>query len=294
MGALNRFWLAVLVVAAAGVAALLVLGRTTSPPGGTATAPLVVRARFVPASVSFGDRVDARVVVVVDRAAVRPSTLKIVAGVAPLTQLATPRTTRTTRGDIATITYAVPATCVTDRCVSAGGGVALRLPRATVTVETRSGSGVKAEAVWPTLHVRGRVRAADIAGRPRFLGDASPTAPTYRVTPSSLATLLDVLAVLLALGGIALAAFEARRLARRRRARPLDGGELARALRLARAAESRTPPDRRRALGLLARVLDRRDAHLADEASRLAWARPQPEPESISGLVAEVEHEVPT
>ncbi|MGZ4389910.1 MAG: hypothetical protein ACXVZL_11070, partial [Gaiellaceae bacterium] len=65
-------------------------------------------------------------------------------------------------------------------------------------------------------------------------------------------------------------------------------------LRLAREAESRPPPDRRRALGLLARLLGSRDGRLATAASELAWAKPQPEREAMSGLVAEIEHEAPS
>jgi hypothetical protein len=295
VGALTRLGLAAVVVAAAAVAAVLLLGRSESPPGIAATAPLVVRAGFEPTTVAFGDRVVARVVVLLDRTAVRPSTLKLAAGVAPLTQLAAPRTTRTTRGSLSIVTYEVPAVCVTDGCVAPAGNLALRLRGVTATVATRSGGVAHAAVAWPVLHVHGRVNASDLAGaRPHFRGDTTPAAPSYRIAPSTLAALLDALAVLLVLGGVALAASEARRLARRRRGHAAAGGELERALRLAREAESRTPPDRRRALGLLARLLDHRDARLAAEASGLAWAKPQPELEAMSGLVAEIEHEVPS
>jgi hypothetical protein len=295
VGALTRFGLAVLLAGAGAVAVVLLLGRSESPPAIAATAPLVVRAQFEPRAVTFGDRVVARVVVLLDRTVVRPDTLKLTAGVAPLTQLTTPRTTRTTRGSLSAVTYEVPAVCVTDGCIASAGDLALRLPRVTATVATRRG-GVAHEAVaWPVLHVHGRVNAADLAGTlPHFGGDSTPAAPSYRVAPSTLAALLDGLAVLLVLAGIAFAASEARRLARRRRGHAAAGGELERALRLAREAGSRPTPDRRRALGLLARLLGRRDARLAAEASELAWAKPQPELDAISGLVAEIEHDVPS
>jgi hypothetical protein len=294
VGALSRIAVAVVVVAAAAVAAVLLLGRGEAPPAIVPTAPLAVRAVFDPPTVSFGDRVVARVVVLLNSTAVRPDTLKLTVGVAPLTQLAAPQTTRTTRGNLAVVTYEVPAVCVTDGCIAPTGDLALRLPRVTATVSARSGSVTRAAVAWPVLHVHGRVNAADLVGRPHFRGDTTPAAPSYWIAPSTLAALLDGLAVLLVLGGFAMAALEARRLVRRRRARAPGGGELERALRLAREAESRPPPDRRRALGLLARLLDRRDARLAAEASGLAWAKPQPEPEAISGLVEEIEHEVPS
>jgi hypothetical protein len=297
VGALTRVALAVLVVVAAGAAAaVLLLGRSESPPPPiAATAPLVVRAGFDPPTVTFGDRVVARVVILLDRTVVRPDTLRLVPGIAPLTQLSAPRTTRATRGNLSIFTYEVPGVCVTDGCIAPAGDLALRLPRVTATVATRGGGVTRTAIAWPVLHVHGRVNASDLAGaRPHFRSDTAPAAPSYRIVPSSLAALFDVLAVLLVLGGVAVAASEARRLVRRRRGRVEVGSELERALRLAREAESRPAPDRRRALGLLARLLDRRDTRLAAEASGLAWAKPQPKPEAMSGLVAEIEQEVPS
>lgn len=295
MGALTRFGLPVLVVAAAAVAAVLLLGRSESPPAVAATAPLAVRAGFDPTTVTFGDRVVARAVILLDRSLVRPGTLKFTADMAPLTQLAAPRTTRTTRGGVTIVTYEVPAACVTDRCVGPAGDLPLRLPRVTASVVTQSGGFVRGAAPWPVLHVHGRVNAADLAGaQPRLRGDATPDAATYRLAPSTLAVLLDALAVLLVLCGVGVAAYETRRLALRRRGRVGSGGELKRALRLAHEAESRPPPDRRRALGLLSRLLGPRDGRLATAASELAWAKPQPAREEMSGLVAEIEHEVPS
>ena len=121
MGALTRIGLAALVVAAAAVAGVLLLGRGESPPALAATAPIVVHAGFDPPTVTFGDRVVARVVVLLDRSVVRPATLKLTADVAPLTQLAAPVTTRTVRGDTTIVTYAVPAACMTQGCIAPSG-----------------------------------------------------------------------------------------------------------------------------------------------------------------------------
>ena len=85
-----------------------------------------------------------------------------------------------------------------------------------------------------------------------------------------------------------LAGATATRLYRRRHGlEPLTG--LERALALARDAERRPARDRRRALGLLARVLGPRDPQLADEAEHLAWSAPAPTPVALADLVAEVE-----
>jgi len=296
VGALTKVALGALAVAAVAVAAVLVIGRSAPAPAAVApVAPLSVRAGFDPPTASFGDRVAARVVVLMDRDAVRPSTLKLVADIAPLTQLAAPRTAKTTDGRLAIVTYEVPAACLSDSCVARTGDLPLRLPRVHASVVNRDGATLRDAVAWPVLHVHGRVNAGDVAGSsPRFRADATPQPPDYRIAPSTLAALLDALAVVLVLGGVLLAAVELRRHVSRRRARSAHGGELERALRLAHEAESRPAPDRRRALGLLARVLDGRDRRLASQASDLAWARAQPERADVSGLVAEVEREVPS
>ncbi|HEY3541246.1 MAG TPA: hypothetical protein VGK79_01780, partial [Gaiellaceae bacterium] len=76
----------------------------------------------------------------------------------------------------------------------------------------------------------------------------------------------------------------------RRRRGTVTVDELERALRLVREAEARPPADRRRALGLLARLLDARDGRLAGAARTLAWSRPEPEPAAVDDLVDDVRH----
>jgi hypothetical protein len=71
---------------------------------------------------------------------------------------------------------------------------------------------------------------------------------------------------------------------------PLTG--LERALALARAAEERPTPDRRRALGLLARLLGSRDPRLAGAADDLAWSAPAPTSDAVADLVTQVEQKV--
>ena len=88
----------------------------------------------------------------------------------------------------------------------------------------------------------------------------------------------------------------ARELARRRRRREEERlaalSPLERALALAREAERRGPVERRKALGLLARVLGGREARLAGTAAELAWSPQRPSPEQVEALVGDVEREV--
>jgi hypothetical protein len=274
-----------LVVLAAGV---FVSAASAEPP------PLAVRATFDAPTVRFAAAIRARVVVVLDATRVDPDSLRIVDDLAPLTSLSPGRTTRTTRGDTITVTLVRTFSCLSSSCVSPRGDATPALPQVRVTVATLRGETLGTKATWPTLHVQGQVSRADL-GRspPPFRADTTPAPPSYRLAPSTLAWLLYGVAVVLALAGAALAVHEARGLARRRRGEPTVD-ELERALRLAREAENRPPPDRRRALGLLARLLDRRDRRLSGAASDLAWAEPEPEQAALATFVADVEREVPS
>jgi hypothetical protein len=284
VGSLRRF-VAGVVVLAAGVFAS---AAWPDPP------PLAVRATFDTPTVQFARAIHARVVVVLDATRVHADSLRIVEDLAPLTSLSPGRTTRTTRGNVITVTLERTFSCLSSSCVSSRGEATPTLPPVTVTVATLGGETLGTKATWPTLHVQGRVTKVDLGrSRPPFRSDTTPAPPSYRLAPSTLAWLLDSAAIVLALAAAALALHEARGLARRRRGEPTVD-ELERALRLAREAESRPPPDRRRALGLLARLLSPRDRRLSGAASELAWAEPEPERAALATLVADVEREVPS
>jgi hypothetical protein len=288
VGALRRTAAVAIVVAAAAAVAVLYLGRSASLPPLAPTAPIVVRASFDPSAPGFGDRVLARVVVELDRRAVQASTLRISDGVAPLTQLGPAQTTRVVRGDLELMTVVVPESCLSDPCVAHAGVTALRFGRARATVSARDGGRKSASSAWPTLRVRGRVLASDLASsQPNFEADSSPLAPSYRVSPSTLATVLDVLAVLCAIAAVAFAAWQIRVSSARRPVVRRDGDALLRALALAREAEALPVPDRRRALGLLARLLGRDKLQTA--ASDLAWSERKPQPDEVEALVSEIE-----
>jgi hypothetical protein len=290
MGSVTRFVLPGAVLAAAAVAGVLLLGRADSSARATPSAPLLVRASFDSPRVAFGDRLTARVTVLVDRSLVRPDTLRLSDDLAPLTEVGPARTTETTHGRLTAVSVETTAACLTDPCVARSGDTPLRLPRVTVRVESRDSRVLRADARWPTLHVGSRVSSDDLARlRPRFVADTAPPAPGYAVAPSTLAAVLDALAAVLAAACVVLTVGL---IVRRRTGAAPAAGELETALRLAREAESRPPADRRRALQLLARRLDARQQRLAGAARDLAWSEPPPERQDVSRLVAEVEREV--
>jgi len=279
MGAVTRIAVAGTAVAGAAAAGVVLLGHRTSSPDVAPSAPVAVRATFDPPVVQFGDPVTAQLVILLDRRAVRAQTLHVSEGLAPLTPLAAARTTRTVSGRLETVTITQRLACLTDPCVARS----LTFPPVHVTV-----SGGRATAHFRQLRVRGRVDAADLAASPPpFVADVAPGAVTYAVSPQTAAAVLDGVAALAAIAAVALLARHA--LERGRRARRAPAGDaLARALRLARESEGRDAPDRRRALGLLARLLD---GGLGRLASELAWSSPRPEPEAVDELVSRVEGE---
>jgi hypothetical protein len=250
-------------------------------------APARVSAALDRDTVEFADPVTATVTVFLEQGAA-PGGVRVHASVSPLTQLGGARVSDTTRAGARTVTYSVRASCLDQRCLSTTGG-AKRIALRPAVVEIGS---QRVTATWPVLEVRGRVSRADVARtHPPMRSDASPPAVTYRIAPARLALALDAAAALLAAAGLLLAGWTAvSLLRRRRRAAPPSG--LGRALALAREAQRRAPPDRRRALGLLARLLDARHPRLAGTADDLAWSAPPPTPDALADLVTRVEHEV--
>jgi hypothetical protein len=148
-------------------------------------------------------------------------------------------------------------------------------------------------AAWPTALVASRLRPADLAGAaPRFRAQTQLPPFSYAVAPGPLTAGLTTAAGLLAVASLLLVGREAVRLRARRvlgaasRLSPLEA-----ALAFTReAARRRDPPDRRKALGLLARVLERDgDKRLVEAAGALAWAEPFPTPARTEELADEVE-----
>jgi hypothetical protein len=267
------------------VAALLALGHSASTPTIAPTAPVEVAATFDPAVPQFGDRILARVVIALDTRRLRPQTMRLTDDLSPLTQLGAARTSRLTQGSVELVTVVVPVSCLTAECVAPTGVAHVGLPRVHASVLARDGRIARASAAWPTLSVRGRVTKSDLAARtPPLEADTTPPTLTYRIAPETLSTLLSLLALLCALGAIAIAGWEAHLRVERRRRQP---AALERALRLTREAERLPAADRRRALALLARALARDQRSGA--VQKLAWSEPVPEPHELEELVTDIE-----
>ena len=288
MGPLTRVAAAAAVLAAGAVAGVLVLGRDARAPAVPTSAPLTVRATITPPISGFGDRLVARVAVLVDPRVVDSRRVQVSENLAPLTPLGPLRARRSAGA----VTIELPVSCLAADCTSDGGARSVNLPAVRVEAPGRRGGTVAVEARWPTLEVRGRVLSSEVDVRraPHFRANLSLPVVSYAVSPSTLAWLLDALAVLLVLAAVALAARQALLWARRPRA--VQGSELARALELARQSRLRPVADRRRALGLVARVLGEREEPLSSPASELAWSAVQPSQDELAELVERVSREV--
>jgi hypothetical protein len=130
-----------------------------------------------------------------------------------------------------------------------------------------------------TVHVRPRVTPEQVAAaKPPY---RAPTSLPARSGMGTAAGLFFAAAALLALLAGGLVAGE---LWRRREQAPVD--PLRRALLLVRESAVRPPRDRRRALDHLAATLG--EAPPAESATRLAWSRPEPEPDPTLAIADEV------
>jgi hypothetical protein len=235
--------------------------------------------------VLFGDTFSARVTVTADPDEVDVSSIRVTSPLAPLTRLSRTRVSREEQGSLETVTFDVTAACLDQRCVAASGPQELRLAPVRVSATAHDGAPLTGTATWPRFTIRGRVASArDSTGE--FRTDLDPPPVTYRVSPGRASSLLFLTALALAAAAIVLAVLRTLRLVRLRDEVPLT--DLERALLLARQSEGRPPADRRRALGLLARVLGTREQPLAEDASTLAWSAPEPTPDSVSSLVDDV------
>lgn len=243
-----------------------------------------------PPAPRFGDQVDATASVVVGDG-VDAGSLRAVGGFGPLEIVSGPVVDRRERDGRTEVSFRWVVVCLSEDCAPGERPRTIALPALRVTGKTTDGSPVATAVRWPRLSVVGRVTAAEAgAASPPLRRETTLPSPTYRASPGAVAATLDVLAaVLLA----AAAALGARGLVRRRRRRAEERlarlTPLERALLYARESEGRPPDDRRRALGLLGRVLGGSGNPLGGTASRLAWSPPEPSVAEVETVVDDVE-----
>jgi len=290
VGTLTRVGVVALLIIAAAIG-LLALGRSVSSPHAGATSATTVRTSFEPPAVQFGDPLTLHIAARFDNRVVLPGTFRLTSSVAPLTQLGPTTTKRTSRGHLTVVSMSIPTVCVVEACVKRPGETRVKLPIVAGHVTGVDGRLRAVTAAWPPLLIGSRIVSSDLSRTsPVLRADTAPAAPTFRIAPDRLALMLDVLSVLLAATGIWLGSRQVLAIVRRRR-ETAEADQLDVALRQVRESESRTAPDRRRALGHLARILDRRGLDHVEATNDLAWSRPAPTTDGVSELAGRIESE---
>ena len=252
--------------------AVVLAGVAAGVPVASAASP-TIRASVDRASPLFGDPFTYVVEARFSRDGDGGDAAQVVADPGPFAVLAPPRVERSTLGDEVVLTVTQRLACLSTACVPTGASRAVLLPRAEVEVD-----GAVATAAPVVVHVGARVAEAAVdADEPGYRTSAELPPPTTRFEPGLGIALLVSAGILLAVVGIVLAAYGIVK-GSARASRSRDPSPLARALRLLRESSTRPPPDRRRAAGLLSRLLSagRNTADLAADAQRTAWSRPDP------------------
>jgi hypothetical protein len=293
------------IVAAAGAGALLLvllvgtgLGWWGGGTEGAAPAKrLVVRTSLEPRPTFFGDAVTARIDVQVDPGLVSADSIRVVPSFEPFVPAGSPQVTRSRSGRREIVSYRYTIQCHADECLptpkkETRWAHAVALKPVVVTAES-GGQQLKASARWPKMTVMSRMQKGDIgSGEPSFRRPTTMPAASYRVAPGAAANVLTIVAALLGLLAIALLVRELLAYLERRRRRALVRlTPLEEALAYTRDAAHRPDPaDRRRALELLARTLEREGVpDLAGTAGDVAWSEESPSSDSALELADRVE-----
>jgi hypothetical protein len=260
--------------------AVVLAGLAAGVPVATAGSPSI-RASVDRATPRFGDPFTYVAEARFSREADRGDAAQVLADPGAFAVLAPPQTERATIGEDVVLTVTQRLACLSIACVPTGASRAVLLPRASVDL-----GGAVATAAPVVVSVGARVADAAVnAGEPQYRTATELPPPTTRFEPGPVVALLASAGILLAVVGIALAGYGALQ-GTARASRRRDLSPLTRALRLLRESSTRPPADRRRAAGLLARLLGTggSDANLATEAQHVAWSRPDPSPRDAEVL----------
>jgi hypothetical protein len=264
-----------------------------------ALAVLIFALAFVPAAGAAGAldvhvTVDHRSVGVGDpfrytvEARAASATLNVIADTGSFAVVAAPKTSRSHSDGLTVVRIEQTLACLDRGCAPGAQPRNVLLPAARA-ISAGGSAAAPAAAITLVPRVPASAVAAPRAVYRRQVGVPPPSTP---VSPGLAAAFLAAAAILLA----ALAALLAWRGVRRERTLPVRerlAGGLERALRLLRESAGRPVPDRRRAADYAGRAAAARGgAQVAGEASRVAWAPPDPEPADIGALAERIESAV--
>jgi hypothetical protein len=259
------------------LAALVVLVAVAHVPAALAGS-IVVSTSITPQSSRLGDVIHATLTVRADG----PAT--VAEGFSPFAVVRS-TSSRTASGGITETTWQFDLQCLQAQCAPGPGARTVTLAPSTVRVGSSS-----VAAHVPTVTIVPRVTARQVAHPSNsFLHPLTLPAASYRFAPATVRRVLFAAAALLVVLALVVLVPVVR--PRRARAAAPAVDPLARALALVRAARTRPPPDRRRALGLLSRTVRTRSGpeEAARDAADLAWSKPEPQPDAMTKVADRVE-----
>jgi hypothetical protein len=267
-----------LLAVAVGVAVLVLLFRAARPapePMPAFAGGMAVRATYEPRSYLFGDRMRARLEILLDRDVFDPTKVDVDAQFAPFQVVGgAPERERRDFTDLTRLRFEYVLECLTIDCVPESIERPIQFPPAIVNHDKIAIE----QATWPGFPIVARVRETSITALPGSDWRASPVVrpATYRLHPVLLVGLLGAGGLLLLGASALLAVMGSTGLSRRWRRLRLTPLERALAG-LERANAAGVEHDQRLALDRLADELRTRGAgDLALTARRLAWAEDIP------------------
>ena len=268
----------------------------------TQPSPLVARGTFARRIVLFGDAVDARVDVVVDRGRFDPESVRVSAVFSPWEIVGSPeRVRRDADGSLTHVRTIFVLRCLSSVCLFGGQAGQIEFEPARVAVGRAGGEVQRFRVNWPVLTVYSRYGSGSFQGR---AGLATPwradlvalPSATPRAAPGLVLALLVLGGALFAVAGGALLYRARPRRAPEPVPEPVAPPPLPRipplqqALALLEdAARVNGTEERRRSLELVAESLDEfGDDDLARAARILAWSEGAPAVEETASLATRV------
>lgn len=264
-----------------------------------------------PRIILFGDTISARVDVFLDRGKVDPASVRVSTEFVPWEIVAPQRRVRRDSGSNTYVQTTFTLRCTSSPCLPANESSALEFSSARVSyaaADAASGARESITVDFPVLLVYSRFAAANLDGPTasspipwRADLDSLPAA-SHRISPSILLPLILALAALLGTAGVVLAWIAIPRRTHVPEPEPEPEPEpvvvltpLEQALELLEdASRADGTEDRRRALELVAEVLDLEHPDLARAARTLAWSEDDPLVEQTSGLATRVRTTIDT
>jgi len=282
---------------------------SAAPPGsGLRAQGIEARATLDPRITLFGDTIVAYVDVLLDRRKVDPESVRVGTQFLPWEAVGQPSRAREDAGSNTYLRTSYTLRCTGSPCAPSNTSGALEFDPVRVSYAAPAAKAGEREALsvhWPILLVYSRFAAAN-ADRSATEDGSTQTlwradlvsfpGATYRIAPAVLLPAIVVLAILLAAAGVALAVVAIPR--RRKEPEPepvIVLTPLEQALELLEdAGRADGTEDRRRALELVAEVLDLDHPELARAARTLAWSEDDPQVEQTSGLATRVRGTIDT